>query len=243
MKEAEFNVSVPDDVGGLLQEIHRRGGTMKVKVAENILSANDRVAEENSRLLKESGVYVINMMSSPGAGKTTLLEKTLAALKDKYKIGVIEGDVATTADAERIEKLGVPVVQINTGSACHLDGSMVRGALEEFDLGSLDLLIVENVGNLVCPAEFNLGEDHKVMLLSVAEGDDKPLKYPLMFRESAALVINKIDLIPYTNFDMDKARRDSLSINPRLDVFPLSCRTGEGLDGWLGWLESGINAR
>ncbi|MBI5190193.1 MAG: hydrogenase nickel incorporation protein HypB [Nitrospirae bacterium] len=216
---------------------------MKVKVAENILSANDRVAEENSRLLKESGVYVINMMSSPGAGKTTLLEKTLAALKDKYKIGVIEGDVATTADAERIEKLGVPVVQINTGSACHLDGSMVRGALEEFDLGSLDLLIVENVGNLVCPAEFNLGEDHKVMLLSVAEGDDKPLKYPLMFRESAALVINKIDLIPYTNFDMDKARRDSLSINPRLDVFPLSCRTGEGLDGWLGWLESGINAR
>lgn len=216
---------------------------MKVKVAEDILGANDRLAGENRRTFKDSGVFVINVMSSPGAGKTTLLEKTLAALKDKYNIGVIEGDVATTADAERIEKLGVPVVQINTGSACHLDGSMIRGALDEFDLESLDMLIVENVGNLVCPAEFNLGEDHKVMLLSVAEGDDKPLKYPLMFRESSALVINKVDLIPYTNFDMDKAMRDSLSINPRLEVFPLSCRTGEGLDGWLGWLESGINAR
>ncbi|HEX9859987.1 MAG TPA: hydrogenase nickel incorporation protein HypB, partial [Nitrospirota bacterium] len=175
--------------------------------------------------------------------KTTLLEKTIAALKDRYAIGVIEGDVATTADAERIEKAGVPVVQINTGSACHLDGSMIRGALEEFDLDSLDLLIVENVGNLVCPAEFNLGERHKVMLLSVAEGDDKPLKYPLMFRESTALVINKTDLIPYTNFDMDKATKDSLSINPALNIMPVSCRSGEGLDAWYGWLESGLAAR
>jgi len=216
---------------------------MKVKVQADILGANDRIARENSQLFAAKGVYVINIMSSPGAGKTTLLEKTIAALKDRYAIGVIEGDVATTADAERIEKAGVPVVQINTGSACHLDGSMIRGALEEFDLDSLDLLIVENVGNLVCPAEFNLGERHKVMLLSVAEGDDKPLKYPLMFRESTALVINKTDLIPYTNFDMDKATKDSLSINPALNIMPVSCRSGEGLDAWYGWLESGLAAR
>jgi hydrogenase nickel incorporation protein HypB len=214
---------------------------MKVKVVTDILGANERVAEENRRLFKESGVFVINVMSSPGAGKTTLLEKTLAALKDEMKIGVIEGDVATTADAERIEKMGVPVVQINTGSMCHLDGSMVKSALDEFDLSALDLLIVENVGNLVCPAEFNVGEDCKVMLLSVAEGDDKPLKYPLMFHESSALVINKTDLIPYTNFDIEKAKRDSLSINPRLKIFPLSCRTGEGLDGWYGWLKDNVH--
>jgi hydrogenase nickel incorporation protein HypB len=213
---------------------------MKVKVVADILGANDRIAEENNRLFKDCGVFVINMMSSPGAGKTTLLEKTLAALKDKYKIGVIEGDVATTADAERIEKMGVPVVQINTGSACHLDGNMVRNALDEFDLKSLDLLIVENVGNLVCPAEFNVGEDCKVMLLSVPEGDDKPLKYPLMWHESKALVINKIDLIPYTNFNIDKARKDSLTLNPKLDIFPVSCRTGEGLEGWYGWLTGNL---
>jgi len=211
---------------------------MKVKVLANILGANDRVAGENRRMFDDNGVFVINLMSSPGAGKTTLLENTLGALKDKFKIGVIEGDVATTADAERIEKMGVPVVQINTGSACHLDGSMIRDALDEFDLKSLDMLIIENVGNLVCPAEFNLGEDHKVMVLSTTEGDDKPLKYPLMFRESSALIINKTDLIPYTNFNMEKAVCDSLSINPGLMVFPLSCRTGEGLDGWYGWLES-----
>ena len=216
---------------------------MKVKVAADILGANDRIAEENRRLFRESGVFVINLMSSPGAGKTTLLEKTLTALRDEFKMAVIEGDVATTADAERIEKTGAPVVQINTGSMCHLDGTMVRGALDEFDLGALDLLIVENVGNLVCPAEFNVGEDCKVMLLSVPEGDDKPLKYPLMWHESSALIINKTDLIPYTNFDLEKAKKDSLSINPRLDIFPLSCRTGEGLDGWYGWLRSNIQAR
>jgi len=213
---------------------------MKVKVAADILGANDMIAAGNRAVFKENGVFVINVMSSPGAGKTTLLEKTLVALKDKYRIGVIEGDVATTADADRIEKLGIPVVQINTGSACHLDGSMVRNAMGEFDLKALDLMIVENVGNLVCPAEFNVGEDCKVMLLSCAEGDDKPLKYPLMFHESRALVINKIDLIPYTNFSLEKAVKDSLSINPKLEVFPLSCRTGEGLDAWLGWLSGNM---
>lgn len=210
---------------------------MKVRVAADILGANDRIAEENRRIFKDNGIFVINLMSSPGAGKTTLLERTLTALKDKYKIGVIEGDVATTADAERIDKTGVPVVQINTVNACHLDGNMIRNVLDDFDLKELDLLIVENVGNLVCPAEFNVGEDCKVMLLSAAEGDDKPLKYPLMFRESKALIINKTDLIPYTNFSLDKATKDSLTINPKLEVFPLSCRTGEGMEGWYGWLE------
>jgi hydrogenase nickel incorporation protein HypB len=213
---------------------------MKVKVKTDILGANDRVAGDNRRLFDENGVFVINIMSSPGAGKTTLLERTLAALKDEMRIAVIEGDVATTADAERIEAMGVPVVQINTGSACHLDGAMIRDALDEFDLAELDLLIVENVGNLVCPAEFKVGEDHKVMLLSTTEGDDKPLKYPLMFHESSVLIINKTDLIPYTNFSMDKAVKDSLSINPKLDVFPVSCRTGEGLDGWYGWLRANV---
>jgi hydrogenase nickel incorporation protein HypB len=215
---------------------------MKVKVVQDILGANDRIAAENRQLFKDNGVFVINLMSSPGAGKTTLLEKTLTALSGRYKIAVIEGDVATSADAERIEKTGVPVVQINTGNMCHLDGSMIRGALDDFDLKSLDLLIVENVGNLVCPAEFNVGEDMKVMLLSVAEGDDKPLKYPLMFHESSALIINKTDLIPFTNFDLEKAKKDSLSINPKLAVFPLSCRTGEGLDGWFAWLTSNLAA-
>ena len=216
---------------------------MKVKVVADILSANERIAAENRELFIKNHVFVINLMSSPGAGKTTLLEKTLAALKDEIRIGVIEGDVATTADADRIERLGVPVVQINTGNICHLDGSMIKGALIEFDLGSLDLLIVENVGNLVCPAEFSVGEDCKVMLLSVPEGDDKPLKYPLMWRESKALIINKTDLIPYTDFDMEKAKKDSLSINPALSIFPLSCRTGDGMDAWYAWLRDNVSRR
>ncbi len=213
---------------------------MKVKPAANILSANDAIASDNRRLFRENGVFVINLMSSPGAGKTTLLEETIARLSGSIKIAVIEGDVATSADALRIEKTGVPAVQINTGNLCHLDAGMVRSALSEFDIKSLDMLIVENVGNLVCPAEFNVGEDCKAMLLSAAEGDDKPLKYPLMFHESSALVINKTDLIPHTNFSLEKARRDALSINPKLAVFPLSCRTGEGLEDWCGWLADRI---
>ncbi len=216
---------------------------MKVRLAADIQGANDRIARENREILKRNSVFTVNLMSSPGAGKTTLLERTLSALKDRYAVGVIEGDIATTADAERIEKTGAPVVQINTGGACHLDAGMIRDALGEFDLAGLDMLIVENVGNLVCPAEFGVGEDCKAMLLSVAEGDDKPLKYPLMFRESSALVINKVDLLPFTDFDMGKARRDSLSINPQLSVLPVSCRTGEGLAGWYGWLEGNLASR
>ena len=209
---------------------------MKVKVVTRILEANDRIAEENRKRFKEAGVYVVNLMGAPGAGKTTLLERTIAALKPHLKIGVIEGDIIGSDDAERISVLDVPVVQINTGGACHLDANMISEVLSELPLKDLDLLIIENVGNLVCPAEFKVGEDMKIMVLSVAEGHDKPLKYPLMFRESSALVLNKIDLLPYMNTDMNKVRNDSLALNPKLKIFEVSCTTGAGIEAWAQWL-------
>jgi hydrogenase nickel incorporation protein HypB len=211
---------------------------MKVRLVTNILEANDRIAEQNKKIFKEAGVFVINIMSAPGAGKTTLIEKTIQALKDKIKIGVIEGDIAGTDDAQRIENLGVPVVQINTGGACHLDANMIHEVMSDLPLKELDLVIIENVGNLVCPAEFKVGEDMKAMLLSIAEGDDKPLKYPLMFQESSALILNKIDLLPYTNANLDKIKKDSLSLNRNLKIFEVSCKTGEGLSNWTNWLQS-----
>lgn len=209
---------------------------MKVKVATKILEANDRIALENRRLFDKAGVFVINLMSAPGAGKTSLLEKTLEQKTD-MKIGVIEGDIAGTDDAERVERLGAPVVQINTGGACHLDANMIYEVLGELPLNTLDILVIENVGNLVCPAEFKVGENMKVMLLSITEGHDKPLKYPLMFQESSALVLNKVDLVPYTNVDMEKIRKDALSLNPGLKIFEVSCRTGEGIADWITWLK------
>jgi hydrogenase nickel incorporation protein HypB len=211
---------------------------VKVKVVTNILEANDRIAAGNKKIFDEAKVFVVNIMSGPGAGKTSLIERTIKELDGKIKIGVIEGDIAGTDDAERIEKLGIPVVQINTGGGCHLDANMIREVLEDFPLKDLDLLIIENVGNLVCPAEFNLGEDMKIMLLSLAEGHDKPLKYPLMFQESSALVLNKIDLLPYTNADIGKMKKDSSSLNPKLKVFEVSCKTGEGISEWTDWLKS-----
>lgn len=211
---------------------------MKVKVVTQILEANDRIAAENSKKFKDANVYVINLMSAPGAGKTSLLERTIKELKGKIKIGVIEGDIAGTDDAMRIESLGIPVVQINTGGACHLDANMISDVIGDLPLEDLDLVIIENVGNLVCPAEFKVGEDIKVMLLSIAEGDDKPLKYPLMFQESSALILNKIDLLPYTNANLEKIKRDSLSLNPRLKIFEVSCKTGEGISEWTDWLQS-----
>lgn len=213
---------------------------MKVKVVTNILEANDRIAAENRKIFEEAGVYVINLMSGPGAGKTSLLEKTISDLKGKIRIGVIEGDIAGTDDAQRIENLGVPVVQINTGGACHLDANMIREVMSDLPLKDLDLLIIENVGNLVCPAEFKIGEDIKIMVLSIAEGHDKPLKYPLMFQESSALLLNKIDLLPYTNADTGKMKKDSLSLNPKLKIFEVSCKTGEGISDWTKWLQSQI---
>jgi hydrogenase nickel incorporation protein HypB len=211
---------------------------VKVKVVSHILEANDRIAEENRKLFKESGSYVINLMSAPGAGKTSLIEKTIQELSGKVKIGVIEGDIAGSDDARRIAALHIPVVQINTGGACHLDANMISEVLGDLPLKDMDLLIIENVGNLVCPAEFKVGENIKVMLLSIAEGDDKPLKYPLMFQESSALVLNKMDLLPYTNASIEKIRKNSLSLNPKLKIFEVSCRTGEGIGKWVKWLQS-----
>ena len=208
---------------------------MKVKVATKILEANDRIALENRKVFDRAGVFVVNLMSGPGAGKTSLLEKTLSGRGD-LRIGVIEGDIAGSDDAERIEKFGAPVVQINTGGACHLDANMISEVLGDLPMDAIDVLFIENVGNLVCPAEFKVGEDMKVMLLSIAEGHDKPLKYPLMFQESSVLILNKIDLAPYTDADIGKIKRDALSLNPGLQIFEVSCRTGEGISEWIGWL-------
>jgi hydrogenase nickel incorporation protein HypB len=216
---------------------------MRIPVVQKVLEANDRIAEENRRLFQEMGVLVINLMSGPGAGKTTLLEKTVEGMKDQFCLGIIEGDIQSTRDAERIASKGAPVVQINTGGACHLDGNMIQLALEEIDLAALDILVVENVGNLVCPAEFDLGEDFKVMLLSVAEGDDKPLKYPLIFHESALLLVNKMDLLPYVECDVKSIREESRRINLNLEILEISCKTGDGLIHWFQWLKDRVKAR
>jgi len=215
---------------------------VKVTVVKNVLDANDRIAAENRELFDRHKIYVINLMSSPGAGKTSLVERTIGALRDKYRIAVIEGDIQDTYDADRIAKLDIPVVQINTGGGCHIDGNMIREALPAFDLSKIDFLIVENVGNLVCPAEFKIGENIKIMLLSTPEGADKPSKYPLMFQESSALLINKIDLMPYVDFDLEKAKRDSLALHKDLKIFEVSCKTAAGRDEWIAWLTQRIDA-
>jgi hydrogenase nickel incorporation protein HypB len=216
---------------------------MKVSVVRNILEANERIAEQNRALFDENRLFVINLMSSPGAGKTSLLERTIDGLRGRLRMGVIEGDIQSTHDAERVAKKGIPVVQINTGGACHLDGNMIRDTFQEFDFKQMDLLIVENVGNLVCPAEFKIGEDFKVMILSVTEGDDKPSKYPLMFHESKVLLINKVDLLAHVDCSVEKIREDALRINPNLDIFEISCKTGAGLEGWYNWLLEGVKLK
>lgn len=209
---------------------------MLIKTVTNILDANNRIARDNRALFDEKKVFVINLMSSPGAGKTSLVERTIEGLRDQYRIAVIEGDIQDSYDAERIAKLEIPVTQINTGGACHIDGNMVRETLPNFDLDTIDLLITENVGNLVCPAEFSVGENIKVMILSTPEGDDKPRKYPLMFQESAALIINKMDLMEYVSFNLGKAVKDALIINPHLSILKVSCKTQAGLEQWIQWL-------
>lgn len=210
---------------------------MKITVLDNILKANDAIAEEIRATLDANKVLAINLMSSPGAGKTTLLERTIERLKATgIRAGVIEGDIETTRDADRLQRFDIPIIQINTGSACHLDANMTKKAVDNLDCSAIDVLFIENVGNLVCPAEFKIGEDHKVMILSVTEGDEKPLKYPLMFRESSAMLINKVDLLRYTNFSMDEAKANASRINPKLLIFPLSCTTCEGIDTWLDWI-------
>lgn len=213
---------------------------IKIPVVRDILQANERLAAANRKRFDEAGIFVVNLMSSPGAGKTSLLEKTIEGLSGKLKMAVIEGDIQSSYDAERIQRKGVQAVQINTDGGCHLDGNMIQIAMESLDLDGLDLLVIENVGNLVCPAEFNLGEHHKIMILSVAEGDDKPLKYPLMFQLSSVLLINKIDLLPYLDCNLETIRERARQLNAQQEVFEISCKTGEGLSAWYGWLEKNI---
>ena len=211
----------------------------KVTIAQNILAANDTIAQEIQRSLAVRGIRTINIMSSPGAGKTTLLERTIERLhgyRGHLGIGVIEGDVETSADAERIEAAGAETVQINTRGACHLEAHMIRDALAEIELARIELLFVENIGNLVCPAAWNLGEDTRGVVVSTTEGDDKPAKYPQMFAASEVMIVNKLDLLPYVDYDVEKVKRHALAINPHLRIFEMSCRTGAGLDAWCDWL-------
>ncbi len=203
---------------------------------KDILGQNDAIAAALREKLAEQRVFVLNLLGSPGSGKTTLLEKTIAALNKKLRLAVIEGDLFTSKDADRIARHDVPVIQINTSGGCHLDAPMIEKALKELNTDALDLLIIENVGNLVCPAEFALGEDTKAVVLSVTEGNDKPLKYPLIFKESALTLLNKIDLVPYTDFNVAAATEDITTIHPGAAVLPVSARTGEGLAAWIDWL-------
>jgi len=212
----------------------------KVKVFTNILKANENIAQKNRDIFDKNKVYTINLMSSPGSGKTSLLERTINLVKNELKIAVLEGDLQTDNDAQRIKKYDIPVVQINTNGACHLDANMVDRALKSFDFKEIDLFVIENVGNLVCPASFELGEHDKVVMVSTTEGDDKPIKYPVMFRKARALLINKIDLLPYTNFNMSKIKKDAMNINPEMRIFEISCRTGEGLGIWIDWLKGQV---
>ena len=214
--------------------------TTRIPVVEKILSANDRLADENRIKFNAAGVFTINIMASPGAGKTTLIEKTVLALKNKLRIGMINGDIATSFDADRAAAAGATAVQINTGGDCHLDAVMLQSALGQLRLIDFDLLIIENVGNLVCPAEFKLGTHKNILVASIPEGDDKPYKYPGMYRGVDAVVINKMDLLPYVTFRVDYFRRGIEALNPDAPQFEVSCSTGEGLDNWLNWILSNI---
>ena len=208
-----------------------------VEVITKILDQNDRQAESNRKHFDKHGIFAVNLMSSPGAGKTTLLEKTIEALSDQLKIGVIEGDLETDRDAERIKAKGAPAYQITTGQACHLDAFMVHEGIHHLPLESLDIVFVENVGNLVCPASYDIGTHLNVVLLSVPEGDDKPAKYPVMFRSADLLLITKVDLLPYFDFDVEKAVQEARKLNPKMDIIQISTKTGEGIDKWINYLK------
>ncbi len=216
--------------------------TERVPVVEKILGANERLAADNRARLDAAGVFSLNFMASPGAGKTSLVEQTVSRLAGKLRLAAIDGDIATSLDADRAAAAGATAVQINTGGDCHLDAVMLQGALDQLDLSGVDLLIVENVGNLVCPINFALGTHLNVLVASIPEGDDKPYKYPGAYRGVDVLVVNKIDLLPYVEFDMDYFRRGAAALNPGLTTFPLSCRTGEGLDAWVDWIIEQVEA-
>jgi hydrogenase nickel incorporation protein HypB len=208
----------------------------EIDVNRPILEANQNLADQNRQRFKQAGVKVLNLISSPGAGKTSTLEQTLMRTKGRLETAVVEGDIQTTEDAQRVAACGVKAVQIETKGACHLDGEMLARTLGAFDLEALDLLIVENVGNLVCPVEFDLGEDMKAAVLSVTEGDDKPSKYPQLFQEAGILLVNKIDLAPYVDCDLERIRETCRRLNPNQVIFEISCKTGEGVDQWVDWL-------
>ncbi len=214
-----------------------------VTIERKVLEKNDAFAAMNRDALVRQGVFTINMVSSPGAGKTTLLERTIAHLDGALTLAVVEGDVQTDLDAQRVAKYGVPVVQIVTNGGCHLEARLVQDALSRLDLSTTDVLVIENVGNLVCPANFDLGEDLKVVVLSVTEGDDKPLKYPAMFQRASVLIINKVDLVPYVDADVSAIRRHARLVNPDLQIFETSCRTGAGIAEWAEWLAAQAGRR
>jgi hydrogenase nickel incorporation protein HypB len=216
---------------------------VEIKVVKDILGANEQIAQKNRQLFDGNQVFVVNVMSSPGAGKTSLILQTIKRLKGKTRVGVIEGDVSSSLDAEAIGKEDVPVVQINTGGECHLDASMTSTALGSLPLKDITLLLIENVGNLICPAEFALGEHRKVLISSIPEGDDKPFKYPLMFHLADAVLINKIDLLPYLKFDIDAFSQAVKGINQKVEIFPISCTTGEGIEQWVSWLLSQMSKK
>lgn len=213
---------------------------MEIKILKGILSANEAIASRNREQLDKHGILTINIMSSAGAGKTSLVLQTIHQLKPEIKVAVIEGDVASSIDADRVSQQGAPVVQINTDGGCHLEANMIENALNNLSLDGIDLLLIENVGNLICPAEFNLGEHRKIMLLSTPEGDDKPYKYPLMFTEADLVLVNKVDLLPYLNFNIGAFNKAVTGLNPDVKIFPISCKTGEGLEAWFSWLKNEI---
>jgi hydrogenase nickel incorporation protein HypB len=214
----------------------------EIEVMANLLGANDMQAEVNRSHFRKHQCLAVNFIGSPGAGKTSLLERTLPRLSEQLHVGVIEGDIFTTKDADRIAVHGVPVIQINTGGGCHLDSKMVSKVLPEFDWKAMDLMIIENVGNLVCPADFDLGEAYKVIVLSIVEGDDKPAKYPVIFRNAKAVVLNKMDLEPLTDVNMENMKRDIRAINPDILIFEVSCRKGDGLENWIAWLSQEVTS-
>ena len=211
-----------------------------ITIGEDILGTNEAKAKSNLNRLDHHRILAINIMSSPGAGKTSLILKSINRLKSKFRIAVIEGDVASSIDAEKVQQQGAAVVQINTAGGCHLDANMIESALNNLPLEDTDLLFIENVGNLICPVEFALGEHRRVMLLSLPEGDDKPYKYPAMFADADVVLINKIDLKPYLDFDIDAFQKTVTGLNPKVRIFPISCQTSEGLEAWFSWLETGI---
>lgn len=219
---------------------------MEIKVLKDIFESNEEMADQTRALLAEKKIYMIDIMSSPGSGKTTITDRIITALKDDYRIAVIEGDIKTTKDAEKLAKHDIPITQIETslfGGDCHLESSWIRKCLDGFDLDSLDFVIIENIGNLVCPAEFELGDDERVVVLSVTEGEDKPAKYPLMFNSSQTLLLNKIDLLPYLDYSMDEVMQNIRKANPTINIFKMSSKTGEGFDAFITHLRNNIEKK